>query len=351
MRQGMSAHSGLMAVFMGLMLGAPSSDGVAQEIQLPINIRVQQVMVKTGSSFRFYLPNGEFHGRLLKAFNYVTLNADADYDVLTGDMGFGIGYAFPKLPLKPGIFFRDDLLFRPLDAETGAWNRKQGMAVKVEKKLWWRLFLRASFGNEQQKSPSKMRLMDMVSFLDRTVRIGLIGSEGEVWRAHLAVEKGLDFLGGDFCYTLVSMGFIGTYGTERDFGHTLDVRIEGNVTDAPSPRYYLGGRSTLIGYDNDEIWGNKRALFRNDLRLRVFKGKVGGRYLMCSGMDVLGRLDVGNAGGAEDLERLGRYKAGAAVGLSMDTILNAEVAIKVSAMVGSRLVGRRKARLYVGLGD
>ncbi|MCK5118211.1 MAG: hypothetical protein KAQ78_01435, partial [Candidatus Latescibacteria bacterium] len=230
----MTLHKKWIAVLSGLMLGIPFAEGRGQEVQLPINIRVQTVTVRTGSSYRFYLPNGEFHGRLQKAFEYVTMYADADYNFLTGDIGFGIGHVFPKMPLKPGIFFRDDLLFRPLDAETGEWNRKQGMAVRIEKKLGRHLSLRTSFKNERQKSPLKDRWTEMVSFLDRTIRVGLRGSFRDVWHAHLALEKGLEFMGGDFKYTLLSIGLMGTYKTEWGFKHTFDVRMEGNVTDAPS---------------------------------------------------------------------------------------------------------------------
>ena len=346
----MALHKKWIAVLSGLMLGIPFSEGRGQEVQLPINIRVQTVTVRTGSSYRFYLPNGEFHGWLQKAFKYVTMHAETDYNFLTGDIGFGIGHVFPKVPLKPGIFFRDDLLFRPLDAETGEWNRNQGMVVHVEKKLAWHLSLRTSFKNERQKSPSKERLMDMVSFLDRTIRIGLRGSHRDAWYGHVALEKALERIGGDFKYTLLSIGLMGTYKTEWGFKHTFDARMEGNITDAPSPRYYLGGRSTLIGYDNDEIWGNKRALVRNDLELRVFKRKMGERPVMCSRLSVLGRVDMGNAGQAADLESLERYKVGLGLGLGMDVTLYEEGPIWISVMVGSRLSGEKKPKVYVGLG-
>ena len=352
----MTPQKNWTVVLVGLMLGIPFADGRGQEVQegpevqLPINIRVQTVTVRTGSSYRFYLPNGEFHGRVQKAFKYVTMYADTDYNFLTGDIGFGIGHVFPKAPLKPGIFFRDDLIFRPLDAETGEWNRKQGVVVRVEKGLVWHLSLRTSFKNERQKSPSKERLMDIVSFLDRTIRIGMRGSYRDAWHGHIALEKGLSFLGGDFIYTLLSVGLRGTYKTEWEFKHTFDARMEGNITDVPSPRYYLGGRSTLIGYDNDEIWGHKRALFRNDFELRMFKRKMGGRRVMCSRLSVLGRMDAGNAGHAADLECLERYKAGLGLGLGMDLIVYGEGPIWISVMVGSRLSGERQPRVYVGLG-
>ncbi len=346
----MALHKKWIAVLSGLMLGIPFSEGRAQEVQLPINIRVQTVTVRTGSSYRFYLPNGEFHGRLKKAFKYVTIYADADYNFLTGDMGFGIGHVFPKVPLKPGIFFRDDLLFRPLNAKTREWHRKQGMVVHVEKELAWHLSLRTSFKNERQKSPPEDPLMDMVSFLDRTIRIGLRGSHRDAWYGHVALEKALERFGGDFKYTLLSIGLMGTYKTEWGFKHTFDARMEGNITDAPSPRYYIGGRSTLIGYDNDEIWGNKRALVRNDLELRVFKRKMGERPVMCSRLSVLGRVDMGNAGQAADLESLERYKVGLGLGLGMDVTLYEEGPIWISVMVGSRLSGEKKPKVYVGLG-
>jgi hypothetical protein len=346
----MALHKNRIVVLAGLILGISFGEGVGQEVQLPINIRVQTVTVRTGSSYRFYLPNGEFHGRLQKAFKFITMYAETDYNFLTGDVGFGIGHVFPKMPLKPGIFFRDDLLFRPLDAETGEWNRKQGMVVHVEKELGWHLTLRTSFKNERQKSPSKERLMDMVSFLDRTIRIGLRGSYRDAWHGHIALEKGLSFLGGDFKYTLLSIGFMGSYETKRGFKHTFDMWMEGNITDAPSPRYYLGGRSTLIGYGNDEIWGNKRALVRNDIELRVFKREMVGRRVTCSRLSVLGRVDMGNAGQAADLECLERYKVGLGLGLGMDLIVYGEGPIWISVMVGSRLSGEKKPKVYVGLG-
>ena len=349
----MCLHKNRIIVLVGLMLGIPFSKGIGQEgqeVQLPINIRVQTVTVRTGSSYRFYLPNGEFHGRLQKAFKYVTIYAETDYNFLTGDMGFGIGHVFPKVPLKPGIFFRDDLFFRPLDAETGEWNRKQGMAMRIEKKLGRYLSLRTSLKNERQKSPSKEHWTDMVSFLDRTIRIGLRGSHRDAWYGHVALEKALERIGGDFRYTLLSIGLMGTYKTEWGFRHTFDARIEGNVTDAPSPRYYLGGRSTLIGYDNDEIWGNKRAFVRNDLELRVFKGSVRGKRVTCSRLSVLGRLDVGNAGQAADMERLRQYKVGVGLGVGMDVIFYEEGPMWISIMVGSRLVGEKEPKVYVGLG-
>ena len=340
-----------IAVLVGLMLGVPFAEGMGQEVELPINIRVQKVTVETGSLYRFYLPDGEFHGRVEKAFKYVTTHAEADYDFLTGDIGFGIGHVFPKVPLKPGVFFRDHLLFRPLDAETAAWNRKQGMMVHVEKGLRAHLTVKAEFKNERQKSPSKERLTDIMSFIDRTVRIGLRWSDRNVWSGHLALEKGLGFVGGDFKYALLSIGFRRSYETEWGFKVAFDVGIEGNITDTPSPRYYLGGRSSLIGYDNDEVWGKKRALLRNDSELQVFKGEMRSVWhVTCSRVSVLGRVDVGNAGNAEDLEDLGRYKVGVGLGLGMHVSVYDAGPIRVSAMVGSRLVGEKKAKVYVGFG-
>lgn len=354
----MGLHRSRIAVLVGLMLGVPFAEGRGQEVMLPINIRVQKVTVETGSLYRFYLPDGEFHGRLEKAFKYVTTHAEADYDFLTGDIGFGIGQVFPKVPLKPGVFFRDHLLFRPLDAETGEWNRKQGMMVHVEKGLPGHLTVRAEFKNERQKSPSKERLMDIVSFVDRTIRIGLRWSDRNAWDGHLALEKGLEFVGGDFKYTLLSIGLRRSYETEWGFSYAFDAGIEGNITDKPSPRYYLGGRSTLIGYDNDEVWGKKRALLRNDLEFQAFKGEVlNVRHVICSHPSILGRVDVGNAGNAEDLESLGRYKVGVGLGLGVHVTVYDAGPMRVSAMVGcglavvgGRLVWAGDPKVYVGFG-
>ena len=124
----MCLHRSGIVVLVGLMLGIPLAEGIGQEVQLPINIRVQKVTVETGSLYRFYLPDGEFHGRVEKTFKYVTTHAEADYDFLTGDIGFGIGHVLPKVPLKPGVSFRDHLLFVH-------WMRRPGSGTAS--RGWW----------------------------------------------------------------------------------------------------------------------------------------------------------------------------------------------------------------------
>lgn len=341
-------HIGIW-VCAGLLMGSMGRSA-AQESEIPVNIRVHSVTVETGTRYQFYLPEGEFHAQVEKAFTYMTTRAAVDYDFLTGDMGIGIGHTVSALPYEPALFVRDDLLFRPLDAQTGEWNRKQGIRLSCRRLLFPKWDLIVELKNERQRSPARAQPGHVLSFTDRTVRVGLSWRRNEHAWIQISIEKGMPFVGGDFAYLLAQ--FHAYRNIEISWGgYKAHVVLEGNLSDKPSPRYYLGGRSSLIGYDNNAFWGQKRAFVRQRWRWTPWVGALlDRREVRVYDLGTELALDVGNAGGSDDLQRLGRYKVGWGVGLQLRIGVYDISPFRLLLLVAMPLVHNGSPKVYIGLG-
>ncbi|HID10680.1 MAG TPA: hypothetical protein EYP17_05190 [Candidatus Latescibacteria bacterium] len=329
-------------IFVILLFCAPR--GYAQE-EVPINIRVQRVFVETGTRYQFYLPEGEFHGRIQRPFSYFSLTAEMDYELLRGDIGFGVGYTLSSQPWKPEIFFRDQLLFRPLNERTREWSRKKSLTVSAGRKLAEGRQVRVSLRYERQRSPYREDLRRLLSYDDYVLGLGLY-LEGDRWGAQMTLEKALRWFGGNFGYLLLEARAWRESSTEWGLKYRVEGGWAGNITEGPSPRYYLGGWSSLVGYENDKFYGSKRVFLRNWFSQPILRGERGiGKVRFLGWRGIVG-WDAGSVGPMADIRG---YKVGMGVGLGFDIIYGKQI-VPAALITAYPLRGRGAFRVHFKIG-
>ena len=316
----------------------------AQE-EVPINIRVQQVFVETGTRYQFYLPEGEFHGRLHKPFPHFSVTAEMDYELFRGDIGFGAGYILSSPSWKPGIFFRDQLLFRPLNEDTREWSRKKSFTVSAIRDIGGGGQVRVSLQYERQRSPYKENLIKVLSYRNYAFCLGLY-VDRQRWGMKATLEKALRWFGGDFSYLLLEARVWREFSTRWGLRYRVEGGWAGNILGGPSPRYYLGGWSSVVGYEDDEFFGPKRLFLRSWLSQVIFRrgGHVG--WVKFSGWRGIVGLDLGSVGPMTDI---GGYKFGTGVGIGFDIGYKART-VPVAFIMAYPLKRRGTFRVHLKLG-
>lgn len=87
------------------------------------------------------------------------------------------------------------------------------------------------------------------------------------WRGHLGIELAGGSLGGEWTFNFYKFELV-RY-TPLFGAHHLNIRLSGDYSDAPLPRQrllYLGGATTLRGYDFNTFAGDKRILLNIEYR-------------------------------------------------------------------------------------
>ncbi len=324
--------------------------GYSQEQEkVPINIRVQRVFVEMGTRYQFYLPEGEFHGRFQKPFSYFSITAEMDYELIRGDIGFGVGYTLSTLPWKPGIFFRDQLIFRPLEERTREWSRKKSLTISGLWEFAEGRRVQVSLRYERQRSPYREDLSRLLSYEDFVFGVGLY-LKGKRWGAQTTMEKALMWFGGDFGYLLLETRFWREFSTGWGLKYRIEGGWAGNLTDKPSPRYYLGGWSSLVGYESDRFYGSKRVFLRNWFSQTISRveGRIG--EVRISGWRGIVGWDIGNAGNVRAMADLGQYKMGVGMGVGFNLAYGALRSVPVAFMLACPLKGEGALRAHFKLG-
>ena len=320
--------------------------GYAQD-EVPINIRVQQVFVETGTRYQFYLPDGEFHGRLQRPFPHFSVTAEMDYELFRGDIGFGAGYIFTLPSWRPGIFFRDQLLFRPLDERTREWSRKKSLTVSAIRELGEGRQVRVSVRYERQRSPYKENLIRVLSYKNYALCIGMY-LEGDGWGARTSLEKALRWFGGGFGYLLLEVRMWREISV-GNLSYKLEGGWAGNILGGPSPRYYLGGWTSVVGYEDDEFFGPKRVFLRNWLSQTLsHRGIEVGLVRLSDWKGIIG-LDAGSVGPMTEVRG---YKFGMGLGVGFDVgYRDRDRTVPVAFIMALPLEGRGAFRAHLKLGD
>lgn len=318
----------------------------AQE-EVPINIRVQQVFVETGTRYQFYLPEGEFHGRIYKPFPHFSITAEMDYELLRGDIGFGAGYVLSSPSWKPGISFRDQLLFRPLNEDTREWSRKKSFTLSITKEAPWGGQVRLGLQYERQRSPYKENLIKVLSYKNYAFCIGF-SMDRRKWGMKATLEKALRWFGGDFGYLLLETRAWREFSTARGLRCRVEGGWAGNILGGPSPRYYLGGWSSVVGYEDDKFFGPKRVFLRSWLSRNLLDRELCLGWAKISDFRCIFGLDLGSVGPMAEVEG---YKLGSGVGLGFDVGYGKEkgsVPVALIAAYPLKKSGTFRAHLKLG---
>ena len=333
----------------------------AQQSSGPINIKVDRVMIKAGTQYEIYLPTLEMHARIEKPFTYITSIFSADYDFTRKDMGFGLDHIIHALPLKPGFSVEDYIYFRSAFSDsTGVWRRVRGMHLSIRKDFSKRVVLEFEAKREEQKSPIRTGFARVESVDDRTVGLYLNYLRDEKADSlnysvgYISYEQGFRFLGGDYFYTIISLRALYRRYFSKSILYEGEVHFRANVTDEESPYFFLGGTKSLRGYDNDEFWGKRKYLIRNQLGVHVLPGfRPGNKNFNISDFMVLSLVDFGVVrGGAtiigkkpmKDKIKIG---AGGGIGATLDTKWVKNMSAQV--ILASPVTSKSSTKVYIVL--
>ena len=113
------------------------------------------------------------------------------------------------------------------------------------------------------------------------------------WRGNIGVEISGALLGGDFNYSLYKFAVVRytpIYGP-----HHINIRLSGDYSNDPLPKQralYLGGASTLRGYDFNTLAGDKRFLLNLEYRF-ITETQINTKPTVNIGMALYTYLDTG----------------------------------------------------------
>ncbi len=280
----------------------------AQEDSSPMMIQINRILLTTGSKYSFYIPTFEFHMIFQKEFDNIRSTVSADYDYQRQDMGFGMTHSFFKYTVNPGISVDDNLYFREVFSDsTGIWRRKQSVSPFLIHSLSNNSSIGMTFKVEREWSPRRRMGTKIVSNQDRSFRLHyLYQNENEEnvnsILFYAAVERSYRVLGGEFNYFLLDFLTRFSHRLSPGLRYRTLLHYRGNMTPQLSPIFFLGGRSNLIGYSNDELWGRKVFNWQNLLEMSPFPNFVLRiKKAEFRKFSILTEIDLGRVKGAENM--------------------------------------------------
>ena len=200
----------------------------------------------------------------------------ADYDYKRKDMGFGMSHSLHKFAVNPGISVGDNLFFREIfNDTTGVWYRKQSITPFLFHELNDNSLILMEFNIEKEWSPRRRMGTDIISYYDYGLKIQYIyqNNESDKWKNSLftlSIERSYKILKGQYNYLLLETFLTHAGKLNAYISYKGNISFRGNLTPQDSPLYFMGGNSSLIGYDNDEFWGRRVFYSQNRFEIKLF---------------------------------------------------------------------------------
>jgi len=312
----------------------------AQESESPVKIKVSRVRFRAGNSYFVDIPNFEFHVMLQKSFENIRSSVAADYDYTRKDMGFGMSHSLHRYAVNPGVSVGDNLYFRRIYKDsklfssdsTGVWYRKQSVTPYLYHELTKTTMLMMEFQFEKEWSPNRRIGTEFVSYYDYSVRLNYLrftdaggDSLGDLFLS-MSIERSYKVFKGQYNYLI----FETFYQLAHDFGtytnYLGNYGFQGNITPQKSPLFFIGGNTTLIGYENDEFWGRRVFYAQNRFSFRPFPDfQLISKIMKFRKPSLLCQVDFGRVRGASSYRGLkpqrGDLRIGAGLGLGFNTDL------------------------------
>ena len=311
---------------------SPCEKGVCQSDGGAVKIKINRIVFDRKNSYAFYIPSFEFHIFFQQDFNVIRSAITADYDYRRQDMGFGMSHALNKYIVKPGITVEDNLFFREVFTDsTGIWNRSQAITPFIIHELSKNATTGMEFKFQRDWSPKRRMGAQIINSYDRALKVYyLYNYTGKNaynnMMYFLSFEKSYKLFGGDFNYLLLELLLKHSMEFNKFIRYKGIFSFRGNLTPQTSPLYFLGGRSNLIGYENDEFWGRRVFYIQNLFEVKPFP-----RFILTvkkanlRRLAILCQVDVGRVQGApvfSDLRPQPKdVKMGYGIGLGCNTDL------------------------------
>jgi hypothetical protein len=242
----------------------------AQEDSGPMMIKINRIVVKRQNTYAFYVPTFEFNMYFQRQFDNFRSAVTATYDYNRQDMGFGMSHVLTKFAINPGVSVDDNIYFRKVFSDsTGIWRRKQTITPFFLHEMTENASVGLEFKIEREWSPDRRMGTEIISTQDRSVRAYYVLQKymNDPWRRrffYLSFERSYKIFQGDFNYFILDTVFKFSKTISSFLHYQGTLRYRGNLTPQDSPLIFLGGRTNLIGYDNDEFWG-RRVLYSQNL--------------------------------------------------------------------------------------
>ena len=258
------------------LLITSSGNALSQDETGPVKIKVKRIVFKAGNQYSVNIPNLAFHVLLQKSFDTIRSSVSADYDYRRKDMGFGMSHSLIKFVVNPGIIVEDNLYFREVfNDSTGIWSRKQSITPFLIHEMDNNSSIGMEFKFEREWSPKRRMGADIISYNDYSINVFYFyKSTGEnEWESSLfsiSFERSYKISKGQYNYLLLESLF--QYSTELNsyIRYKGQISFSGNLTPQQSPLFFIGGDSSLIGYENDEFWGRRAFHSQNLFEFKPF---------------------------------------------------------------------------------
>jgi len=319
----------LLASIMMLVPGR----ALAQSDNEPVMIKMNRVVMMPDSKYSFYIPTFEFEMYFQKQFEFMRSAVTADYDYRRQDMGFGMSHVLTRWLVNPGVNVDDNLYFRQVFSDsTGIWRRKQSVTPFILHEIDEHNTIALEFKFEREWSPSRTKGSDVIQSLDRSIKFYFFRrvqdpvKELSYYLFYTGFERSYKILKGMHNYFIYEMLF----RLSRDFTDMTRYKgtmtFRGDITPQVSPLFFIGGRTTLVGYDNDELWGRRSFSFQNMLEFKpVPDFTINYKRLKMRRFSIIYEVDFGKVSGASQLPGFRRQtsnmKIGTGVGIGFNTDL------------------------------
>ena len=303
----------------------------------PVKIKIRKIAFKAGNQYSVNIPDLEFHVLLQKSFDVITSTVSADYDYIRKDMGFGMSHAMNKYVVNPGLSVDDNLYFRKVFTDsTGIWSRKQSMTPFLYHDINDNARLVMNFKFEREWSPKRREGADIVTFNDYSLKISYLFDDGNYddesnLNARLfmiSVERSYKILDGQYNYLLLETLLHISQELNSYIRYRCNLSYQGNMTPQTSPIFFIGGHSSLIGYEKDEFWGREVFYAQNLLEFKpfpLFTYSIGNTEFRR--LSFITQIDFGRVRGASHLPDLKIQESDLKIGLGGGFGFNTDIPI------------------------
>lgn len=326
----------------------------------PLKIKINRIVYNRGNTYAFYVPSLEFHVFFQQEFNVLRSAITADYDYRRQDMGFGMSHALYKYIITPGITVEDNLYFREVFTDsTGIWNRSQSIIPFIIHEIDEHATVGMEFTIQREWSPKRRMGAQIINSQDRSLKIYYLyktvrESQYNQFLGYTSFERAYQIFNGDFNYLLLEVFLRHSREINKHIRIKNIVNFKGNITPQTSPLIFLGGHSSMIGFDNDEFWGRRVFYLQNLFEIKPLpRYEFSIKKAKFRRLALLLQFDIGQVRGAPvflDLKPQNMdIKMGVGVGIGVNTDLPYMPKTDLHIMVASPS-DRSDIKFYAGFG-
>jgi hypothetical protein len=331
------------------------------ESQVPVDVKVRQLVLKYENEIAFFLPEGEFDAALEKKIGHFSAQTRVRYNFLRGEMGFSLQSNYTRFRIVPQIRVYDRLLFVPLLEPNRAdrvWRREQGVQLGAHVFFIRPVNALTGFNYERFSFPSTINQQDLESQYVRSVSQSL-GVRADSVRFSSFYNSGICELAivHAFPYARSQTKFWQLQFFARGKAETAWISLIGEArvlalldNGKGVPPSYLGGRNRLSAYDTNEFSGINLFYLSEVNRFHLNRQKslqmTGGFSLFA--VDLIMHTEAGQVGLDDRLRDFSSYHVSLGWGFNSVVGYRGRRAFEIFFTVYKALEPYRRFRYYFG---